>query len=98
MRSKPAPSIWSQRTCTTIDVSPTIDLDAGRKGSIDWPATLMSLQKIGYDGTWLFEVANTSTAKAVLEKASAGIGAVAENCSASTSRTPPVFRRITPDK
>ena len=31
------------------------------EGTIDWPATLMSLQKIGYDGTWMFEVANTST-------------------------------------
>lgn len=38
------------------------------EGSIDWPATLMSLQKIGYDGAWLFEVANTSTPKLVLEK------------------------------
>lgn len=38
------------------------------EGSIDWPAALMSLQKIGYDGTWLFEVANTSTPEAVLEK------------------------------
>ncbi len=37
-------------------------------GSINWPSTLMSLQKIGYDGTWLFEVANTSTPEAVLEK------------------------------
>ncbi len=38
------------------------------EGSIDWPSTLLSLQKIGYDGTWLFEVANTSTPRAVLEK------------------------------
>ena len=38
-------------------------------GTIDWPATLMSLQKVGYDGAWMFEVANTSTSKAVLEKA-----------------------------
>lgn len=37
-------------------------------GSINWPSTLMSLQKIGYDGTWLFEVANTSTPQGVLEK------------------------------
>jgi sugar phosphate isomerase/epimerase len=39
------------------------------EGSIDWPVTLMSLQKVGYDGAWMFEVANTSTPKAVLEKA-----------------------------
>ena len=37
-------------------------------GSIDWPLALMALQKVGYDGTWLFEVANTSTPRAVLEK------------------------------
>ena len=37
-------------------------------GRIDWPLALMALQKIGYDGTWLFEVANTSTPRAVLEK------------------------------
>lgn len=38
------------------------------EGLIDWPATLMSLQKIGYDGTWMFEVANTSSPKVVLKK------------------------------
>ena len=38
------------------------------EGSIDWPAALMSLQKIGYDGAWMFEVANTSTPKDVLAK------------------------------
>lgn len=38
------------------------------EGTIDWPLALMSMQKIGYDGPWLFEVANTSTALAVLEK------------------------------
>nr|MBA3269117.1 hypothetical protein [Acidobacteriota bacterium] len=26
------------------------------------------LQKVGYDGPWMFEVANTSTPKAVLEQ------------------------------
>jgi sugar phosphate isomerase/epimerase len=39
------------------------------EGSIDWPATVMSLQKVGYDGAWMFEIANTSSPKAVLEKA-----------------------------
>jgi sugar phosphate isomerase/epimerase len=38
------------------------------EGSIDWPATLMELQKVGYDGAWMFEVANTSSPKSVLEK------------------------------
>lgn len=41
------------------------------EGDIDWEPTLMSLQKIGYDGAWMFEVANTSSAKAVLEKTAA---------------------------
>ncbi|MBI1873803.1 MAG: sugar phosphate isomerase/epimerase [Acidobacteria bacterium] len=35
-------------------------------GNIDWPAALMSVQKIGYDDTLLFELANTSTPGAVL--------------------------------
>jgi sugar phosphate isomerase/epimerase len=39
------------------------------EGTIDWPATLMSLQKVGYDGAWMFEIANTSSPQAVLEKA-----------------------------
>lgn len=39
------------------------------EGNIDWPATLMELQKVGYDGPLMFEVANTSNAKTVLEKA-----------------------------
>ena len=38
-------------------------------GSIDWDAALMSMQKIGYDGTYLMELANTSTPAAVLEEA-----------------------------
>jgi sugar phosphate isomerase/epimerase len=38
------------------------------EGAIDWPATLMALQKIGYEGAWMFEVANTSSPQAVLEK------------------------------
>jgi sugar phosphate isomerase/epimerase len=38
------------------------------EGNIDWPVTLMELQKVGYDGVWMFEVANTSTTTAVLTK------------------------------
>lgn len=38
------------------------------QGTIDWPATLMALQKVGYDGAWMFEVANTSDPKTVLER------------------------------
>jgi sugar phosphate isomerase/epimerase len=49
----------------------TDDHLAPGEGLIDWPAALMSLQKIGYDGTWMFEVANTSTPFAVLQKTQA---------------------------
>jgi sugar phosphate isomerase/epimerase len=38
------------------------------QGNIDWPATLMEFQKVGYDGVWMFEVANTTDPKTVLEK------------------------------
>jgi sugar phosphate isomerase/epimerase len=38
------------------------------EGSIDWPAALVALQKIGYEGTWMFEVANTSSPEDVLRK------------------------------
>ena len=39
-------------------------------GAIDWPGALTAAQKIGYDGTLLLELGNTSTTpKAVLEQA-----------------------------
>jgi sugar phosphate isomerase/epimerase len=38
-------------------------------GGIDWNAALMSMQKIGYDGTYLMEVANTGSPDEVLERA-----------------------------
>ena len=40
-------------------------------GRIDWSVALMTLQKVGYDGTYLMELANTSTPAAVLQKARA---------------------------
>jgi len=39
------------------------------QGSIDWPSALVTMRKIGYDGTYLMELANTSTPAAVLEQA-----------------------------
>ena len=38
-------------------------------GRIDWDAALMSMQKIGYDGTYVMELANTGSPAAVLEEA-----------------------------
>ena len=37
------------------------------KGVIDWDATLLAFQKIGYEGVWMFELAATPERKAVLE-------------------------------
>ena len=37
-------------------------------GAIEWPAALMAVQKVGYEGTLVFEVANTSTTREALEK------------------------------
>jgi sugar phosphate isomerase/epimerase len=37
-------------------------------GSIDWDRALMSMQKIGYEGAYLFEVANSGSTSAVLEE------------------------------
>jgi sugar phosphate isomerase/epimerase len=39
------------------------------EGKIDWDAALMSMQKVGYDGTYLMEVANTGSPDEVLERA-----------------------------
>jgi len=39
------------------------------KGVIDWDATTLAFQKVGYDGTWLFELAVAAQAKPVLEQA-----------------------------
>lgn len=36
-------------------------------GAIDWSAALMTMQKIGYEGTYLMEVANTGSPAQVLE-------------------------------
>jgi sugar phosphate isomerase/epimerase len=40
-------------------------------GRLDWNAALMAMQKIGYEGTYLMELANTSTPADVLTKARA---------------------------
>ncbi len=39
------------------------------KGSIDWDATLLAFQKIGYDGVWMFELAAAADRRPVLEQA-----------------------------
>jgi sugar phosphate isomerase/epimerase len=38
------------------------------EGKIDWPTALMSLEKVGYEGLVMFELANTATPRQVLEK------------------------------
>lgn len=38
-------------------------------GTINWDMALMTMQKIGYDGTYLMELANTGTPAGVLEEA-----------------------------
>jgi sugar phosphate isomerase/epimerase len=38
-------------------------------GAIDWDAALMTMQKIGYEGTYMMELANTGTPASVLEEA-----------------------------
>jgi sugar phosphate isomerase/epimerase len=40
-------------------------------GRINWDMALMTMQKVGYDGTYLMELANTSTPEEVLKKADA---------------------------
>jgi len=37
-------------------------------GGIDWPAALLGMQKIGYDGAWIFEVADTGAPLDVLAR------------------------------
>ena len=39
------------------------------QGSIDWGSAMLTMRKIGYEGTYLLEVANTGTPAAVLEEA-----------------------------
>jgi sugar phosphate isomerase/epimerase len=39
------------------------------QGAIDWDAALVTMQKIGYEGTYLLELANTGSTAAVLEEA-----------------------------
>ena len=39
------------------------------KGVIDWDATVLAFQKIGYDGVWMFELMATAERKAMLEQA-----------------------------
>jgi sugar phosphate isomerase/epimerase len=38
------------------------------EGRIDWPTTVMTMQKVGYEGVYMLELANTSTPREVLRK------------------------------
>jgi sugar phosphate isomerase/epimerase len=39
------------------------------QGTINWPATVMAFEKIGYDGVLMYEVKNVESPRAVLERA-----------------------------
>ena len=39
------------------------------KGVIDWDATTLAFQKVGYDSVWMFELAAAAERKAILEQA-----------------------------
>jgi sugar phosphate isomerase/epimerase len=39
------------------------------QGTIHWPSALVTMMKIGYDGTYMLELATTGTPAAVLEEA-----------------------------
>jgi len=39
------------------------------QGVVDWDATLLAFQKVGYDGAWIFELAVATERRAVLERA-----------------------------
>jgi len=41
------------------------------EGSIDWAEAAMTLQKVGYEGVWMLELAPSATPRRVLEKAQA---------------------------
>lgn len=41
------------------------------EGRIDWAAAAMTLQKVGYEGVWMFELAPSAMPRPVLEKAQA---------------------------
>jgi sugar phosphate isomerase/epimerase len=41
------------------------------EGTIDWPEAAMTLQKVGYEGVWMFELAPSAAPRRVLEKAQA---------------------------
>ena len=51
-----ARSTSSRRTCTTTAAA-TDDHLVPFEGTIDWPAALTAMQKVGYDGTLMFEIA-----------------------------------------
>ncbi len=41
------------------------------EGAIDWAEATMTLQKVGYEGVWMFELAGSDTPRRVLERAQA---------------------------
>ena len=56
------------------------------EGVIDWDATLLALQKIGYDGVWMFELADTADAGRCWNTAAQGARAASRHCCTSATR------------
>jgi len=64
-------------TCSGYLVSTHLHDNRGRtddhlvpgQGVVDWDATLLAFQKVGYDGAWIFELAAAAERRPVLERA-----------------------------
>ena len=66
--SRPCRSTSSRRTCTTTAGGPTI-ISCPFEGTIDWPAALTAVQKVGYEGPLMLEIAAHGSAKETLARA-----------------------------
>ena len=64
-------STCRRRTCTTISGKRDDHL-VPFAGGINWNVAMMSMQKVGYDGTYLMELANTGSPASVLRAGAGG--------------------------
>jgi len=64
-------------TCSGFLIATHLHDNRGRRddhlvpgqGVVDWGATLLALQKVGYDAAWMFELAAATERRAILERA-----------------------------